>query len=304
MSSIFKAIKGFFNTLFGGGKSDPPRKPKKDKEKPPRKPDKKDDDRVLPPIDLEEPAIPDEEPQDGGDLHRDEEEEPTPPPPPPPPPEYTSRYAWIIDCGHTEFTPGKRSPKLDDGRQLLEYEINHWVGDRLIKRLRDHNIEVVKTCRPDEFEERIEGDRIINRHGDNLTERCIRANNYITSRPKLFVSIHHNAFGSGWSAPHGTETFIFTRPSNEEASEDLGNTFQRCLVDGLRTTNRGLKRANYQVLRLTAMPACLLEVEFFSNKEKVLLLLEEDFRNKTIDAMEKAILEIEEQGLRGYPLVV
>ncbi len=263
MKNFFKSLKNLFRVLFSG------------KSKP------------APPTTLE----------DGGDQYFNEDQPVPAPSPPPPPPEFSSRYAWMIDCGHTQFTPGKRSPKLSDGRQLLEYEINHWIGDRLIKRLRDRDLEVFRTCRADEFQD--------GHNGDDLRQRCLRANNYITRRPKLFVSIHHNAFGrSGWTTAHGTETYLFTRPTNEEASEKMGRAFQRCLVEGLGTRDRGLLRANFQVLRQTAMPACLLEVEFFNNEEKVLRLFDEDFRNRTVDAIEKAILEIEAEGLPGYPFVV
>lgn len=270
MKRFFEALKKMFRTLFGGGNG-------------------KDS------VPEEEPQIPEREPQDGGDLN-DPSHPAKDPEAPTPQPEFSSRYAWIIDCGHTQFTPGKRSPKLSDGRQLLEYEINHWIGDRLIQRLKDRKIEVFKTCRPDEFPE--------TELGDDLAKRCQRANNYASSRPKLFVSIHHNAAGDGWSPAMGTETFIFTFPSNEEASETMGNIFQRRLIDKLKTRNRGLKRAGLYVLRHTSMPACLLEVEFFTHQDQVIHLLGEAFRNKTIDAVEAAILEIEEEGLPNYPFVI
>ena len=37
------------------------------------------------------------------------------------------KILWILDNGHGIDTPGKRSPRLTDGRQLLEYRFNREV---------------------------------------------------------------------------------------------------------------------------------------------------------------------------------
>ena len=34
----------------------------------------------------------------------------------------------ILDAGHGESTPGKRSPKTDDGRQLFEWQFTRRGG--------------------------------------------------------------------------------------------------------------------------------------------------------------------------------
>ncbi|MEC8307021.1 MAG: hypothetical protein VXZ72_04150, partial [Chlamydiota bacterium] len=48
---------------------------------------------------------------------------------------HQKRYLWLLDNGHGETTPGKRSPIFDDGRQLFEYEFNRAVVARIKKRL-------------------------------------------------------------------------------------------------------------------------------------------------------------------------
>ena len=48
---------------------------------------------------------------------------------------HQKRYLWLLDNGHGETTPGKRSPIFDDGRQLFEYEFNRAVVARMKKRL-------------------------------------------------------------------------------------------------------------------------------------------------------------------------
>ena len=44
---------------------------------------------------------------------------------------HQKRYLWLLDNGHGETTPGKRSPIFDDGRQLFEYEFNRAVVTRM-----------------------------------------------------------------------------------------------------------------------------------------------------------------------------
>jgi N-acetylmuramoyl-L-alanine amidase len=42
------------------------------------------------------------------------------------------KFLWILDNGHSKATPGKRSPKLEDGRQFFEYEFNRDIVKRLM----------------------------------------------------------------------------------------------------------------------------------------------------------------------------
>lgn len=42
-----------------------------------------------------------------------------------------NKFLWILDNGHGKNTPGKRSPKLADGRQLMEYEFNRAIVKKI-----------------------------------------------------------------------------------------------------------------------------------------------------------------------------
>jgi len=114
---------------------------------------------------------------------------------------HTQRYLWCLDNGHGSKTAGKRSPKLEDGRQLLEYRFNRDIVRRieiLLKRIGVAYFIVVPEVDTDNF----------------LQGRVNRANQKTSSLPKLFVSIHANAapapFGK-WSAPSisGIETWFY-----------------------------------------------------------------------------------------------
>ena len=89
----------------------------------------------------------------------------------------------------------------------------------------------------------------------------------------LFISIHCNAFSNPES--HGMETYYYNDSGrgrrlakliNEEL-EKFGGLF-----------NRGVKPANFYVLKHTAMPSTLLELGFVTNPEEEQLLADEDYQ--------------------------
>ena len=97
-------------------------------------------------------------------------------------PEYKSKFTWIIDPGHGPATAGKRSPVWPDGWQLLEWEFNHAIADRLCEMLAEVRIDYVRTCKPSPS------------LGNALEKRVQVAN--AVEGPAYFVSIHANAASS------------------------------------------------------------------------------------------------------------
>ena len=89
----------------------------------------------------------------------------------------------------------------------------------------------------------------------------------------LFVSIHMNAFST--ANPHGTETYWL--PHDEEyrwplSRLEIAYIFHNNLLRELRRFDRGVRTANFAVLRLTDMPSVLLELGFMSNYEEMRFL--------------------------------
>ena len=99
---------------------------------------------------------------------------------------------------------------------------------------------------------------------DSLKKRVELAN---TWGANLFISIHCNAYDGKAS---GTETLVYSFGSQ---AAEYGERIQHSVVTALGTENRGVKeRKDLAVLRLTAMPAVLIETAFIDNPEDAILL--------------------------------
>ena len=83
----------------------------------------------------------------------------------------------------------------------------------------------------------------------------------------LFVSIHAN---SATSSVRGTE--CYTHPTANTATKTLSANISRSIASKFGIPNRGHKEANFAVLRLSNMPAILVETAFISNSSDANLL--------------------------------
>ena len=114
----------------------------------------------------------------------------------------------------------------------------------------------------------------------SLVERSSFAN---SKGCDYFISFHRNAFKP--EQDKGVETFVYTSPSTK--SVQLAEKIQAALV-GVGFTNRGVKKANFHVLRETKAPAVLVEVGFIDNSGDNQLF--DSKRDEIIKALVKAIL--------------
>lgn len=163
----------------------------------------------------------------------------------------------MIDAGHGPETPGKRSP---DGR-LREFHFNSAVAEEVKKRL---------------F---LDGHTVFFSHQANvdvpLHERVSLANRL---KVDLFVSIHANAMGQTFNSANGLETFTYTQP--QTATRQLAQIVQNSLVLATGRKDRGVKQADFAVLRDTHMPAILVECGFMTHKQEVELLKSAVYRKR------------------------
>ncbi|QJW47172.1 N-acetylmuramoyl-L-alanine amidase [bacterium BFN5] len=102
----------------------------------------------------------------------------------------------------------------------------------------------------------------------------------------LFISIHCNAAAS--TEARGTETYCYQWGSEGAA---LAQCIQSQIIRSLNTVDRGVKTANFQVLRETDCPAVLVETAFISNEEDEKLLADAVKRDDFARAIARGITD-------------
>lgn len=172
----------------------------------------------------------------------------------------------IIDAGHGPNTAGKRTP---DGK-LKEFMFNSAVAQYVKNYLEKENINVLFSHDPSR-------DVPLKTRTDFANRLNVRA----------FISIHANAFGSSWNAANGIETFVY--PTAKSSSKRLASFIQQCLIQATNRRDRGVKTANFHVLRETNMPAVLVECGFMTNRQEALLLQDANYQKKCALAIASAI---------------
>jgi N-acetylmuramoyl-L-alanine amidase len=104
------------------------------------------------------------------------------------------------------------------------------------------------------------------------------------SRNAVFVSIHYN-YSRGGSG-HGLETYWC-----HNDSRGLAGYIQAYLIQESRLTNRGVKHANFHVIRETTRnPAVLVECGFVSNSSERAGMMAGKYRETLAEGIAKGIL--------------
>lgn len=164
---------------------------------------------------------------------------------------------FAIDIGHN--APDKDTGAIGINKVKEDY-LTNLVGDRLIFLLKEAGHQVVRTA-PKESS-------TINQ---SLEYRCQVANQ---AHADIFVSIHFNAFNK---KAHGTEVYATSRAGKGIAQEILDE------ICKLGFYNRGVKSANFYVLKHTTMPAVLVECCFCDSQR--------DMERFKANSMARAIAE-------------
>lgn len=117
----------------------------------------------------------------------------------------------------------------------------------------------------------------------SLSERARLANEWGAD---YFVSIHCNSNVNPIYT--GTETFFYRTGIR---AESFARTVNDALVAEIGTKNLGIYAANFAVLRLTNMPAILVELAFLSNPAEAEQLASPAFRERCAVGISNGILE-------------
>ena len=176
----------------------------------------------------------------------------------------------VLDPGHGVETAGKRSP---DGT-YLEHEFNLDMAKRLKAQLERHGVSVTLTRSTE--------------HDTTLVDRVSVAN---TIKPDLFVSLHSNASGEGWTDPSGYG--IYTSSAGDTAGRNKAAMaiLARAREAGIQLWGDGLHHDRLYVLRNTVSPAVIIEHGFHTNIHEVELLKTDVYRALLARVDAKGILD-------------
>jgi N-acetylmuramoyl-L-alanine amidase len=162
---------------------------------------------------------------------------------------------------------------------------------------------------------------IMTREGDYFVPLEVRAKIANSARNSIFVSIHFNATNDDPKAT-GFEIFSFTprgAPSTSDTNVNSksfnmqpGSTvdaqsmaLSACIYNSvlgqLREYDRGIKRARFAVLRLTKVPAVLIECGFLTEGGESKLISNKDWRAKLAGAIGVGIESYQELPIKKQP---
>lgn len=175
-----------------------------------------------------------------------------------------------IDAGHGGHDPGA------SGNGLEEKDITLQVALKIGEILKRYQVEVIYSRTGDEFV--------------GLSDRARIANR---AKVDIFVSVHCNSFAS----PNAQGIEVYAYPNRGGGRVLSKNILNSMIIHQVYTKNRGLKTADFAVLRETNMPATLVELGFISNLEDAGIL--KNKQDELAQAVARGILDylgIEAQG--------
>ena len=188
----------------------------------------------------------------------------------------------LIDNGHGENTPGKRSP---DG-MLREYLYAREISDDIVR-------ELVKRG--------YDAERIVKENVDvSLSERARRVNEVcgkLGTSNVLLISVHCNAAGNGdWLNARGWSAYTSKGQTKADKLADclysvaesvfVGQRIRKDLSDGDPDWEE-----NFYILNKTKCPAVLTENYFQDNKDDVAFLLSPEGKQQIVKVHVEGIIK-------------
>ena len=178
--------------------------------------------------------------------------------------QWERQFTVVIDPGHGGRQPGAHYSGVS------EKEINLAVALKLENLLTARGYQVVMTRSDDT--------------GIGLYERAELAN---ASGADLFVSLHSNAMAN---APNFQGILTYHYPSNSSGAE-LAQSIQTAVCQATGGADRGVRSADFVVLRETDMSAALVEMGYMSSPGELARLLNASYQDKLAQGIAEGIAQ-------------
>ena len=172
-----------------------------------------------------------------------------------------------LDAGHGGSDPGAAGNRLQEKEVVLDLAI------RIRRLLYNYPQATVKLSRTTDVTK-------------SLRARTNEANSWGAG---IFLSLHCNAFNG---RARGYEDFVYNKLPREVATRSYQVTLHEKVRRAIGIPNRGMKQANFHVLRESNMPAILTENGFIDHPEDAKLMKQTAWREKVAAAHVDGLVEI------------
>ena len=189
--------------------------------------------------------------------------DPTLPSPAPTPP--SNRPIIILDPGHGGTDPGAVGRE-----ELQEKQVVLDIALQLAPLLEQQGFQAILT-----------------RSDDRTLELAPRVALAEQHQAKLFISIHGNAISLSRPEINGLETYHYP---GSQRSAALAEAIHRQILQTVSVSDRGVRQANFYVLRETSMPAVLIEVGFVTGEDDAPRLADPAHRQQLAQASAHGIM--------------
>lgn len=181
----------------------------------------------------------------------------------------------MVDPGHGGGDAGAQGPE-----GAKESMINLGIGLKLRDKLESLGAEVRMTRDTDRKVSHPDASQ-----GEELRARVAMANSWPA---QVYVSVHSNSAAN--PAAHGTETYHSRNAS--EKSKEMAAAVHKEMVGATGFRDRGVKAANFHVIKNTHMPAILVETGFVSNPVEEKHLTDPAMQDKMAQAITNGVEEV------------
>lgn len=171
----------------------------------------------------------------------------------------------VIDPGHG----GEKNPGIIGAKGLMEKDVNLQIAEVLKEILQNSGAKVKVTREEDIYVP--------------LSKRARIANE---NRPDFFISIHMNSFTN--PSISGTEVYHYR---GDKQGEILASFIIRKMTQELKTINKGVKTADFYLLKSVTTSAVHLEVAYLSNPQEEKKLTDKKYIEKIAKSIADGIKE-------------
>ena len=164
-------------------------------------------------------------------------------------------------AGHDRNTPGKRLPAYLDPNETREWILNDRVARFFAEAAKDYGVEVLRTDDPT---------------GDSFVDIPVRTAKANIWNADLYLDIHHNA---GIDGGFGGGVVAYSYPGSAAGAQYRNAIYEAVISAGGLQGNRAepLQEKAFDSLRLSDMPAVLMEYGFMDSRADTPVILTEQY---------------------------